>query len=73
MQKRDSSHLKVQKMARIRDNNTCQICGSKTHTAGHHAIDYQFGGKAATDNIVTLCSGCHRKVHNGNMDIFCFN
>ncbi len=70
MQKRDSSHLKAQRMARLRDNHTCQICGSQNHTAGHHAVDYQFGGKASIDNIVTLCGDCHKNVHNVTRDVF---
>ncbi len=72
LDKRDAAHLKAQKLARQRDDNICQICGSRNHTAGHHTVDYQYGGKASVGNIVTLCNTCHKKVHNGTMDIFCF-
>ncbi|SFB66462.1 HNH endonuclease [Butyrivibrio sp. YAB3001] len=70
MEKRNSAHINAQKAARIRDNNLCQICGSRDHTAGHHAVDYQYGGSSSLDNIVTLCRGCHRRVHKGEMDVY---
>ncbi len=70
MGKRDASHVRAQKEARIRDGGICQICGSRNHPEGHHVQDYQFGGRANTDNMVTLCRDCHKKVHRGKMDIF---
>lgn len=68
--KRDGSHMKAQREGRKRDLGVCQICGSKNHPEGHHAFDYQFGGRADAGNIVTLCHKCHGKVHHGIMDIF---
>ena len=72
MKKRGKDHYDAQKNGRIRDLQTCQVCGSKTGPNGHHVFDYQYGGKANIDNIVTLCSSCHRKVHNGEIDVFVF-
>ena len=69
--KRENSHLKAQKNGKIRDGYRCQICGSTVKTEGHHIIDYQYGGRGASDNIVTLCHSCHQKVHKGELDI-CF-
>ena len=48
---------------------TCQICGSTDHVEGHHIMNYQYGGAASVDNIVTLCQKCHKQVHRGNIDI----
>ncbi len=70
MKKRGKDHIKAQRMGRIRDGGICQICGGSGHTEGHHLLDYQFGGKANTDNIITLCRTCHDKVHRGIMDVF---
>ena len=70
--KRSSAHLKAQKEGKIRDNYTCQICGSTEHTQGHHVFDVQFNGEADADNIVTLCDICHKKVHRGILDLFIF-
>ncbi len=68
--KRDGSHIAAQKQGRKRDQGICQICGSKKHPEGHHVVDFQFGGEANADNIVTLCRKCHKDVHRGKMDIF---
>ena len=70
MSKRD--HQRAQRMGRERDGGVCQICGSTDHTEGHHAFDFQFGGEASVDNIVTLCHECHQEVHKGKMDVFVF-
>ncbi len=69
MGNRDSKHCKAQKDGKVRDLYTCQICGSTDNVEGHHIIDYQFGGAADVDNIVTLCRECHKQVHRGKIDI----
>ncbi len=69
MSKRSSAHTNAQRQGRMRDLGTCQICGSRNHPEGHHAMDYQFGGSSKVSNIVTLCHSCHQKVHRGEMDI----
>ena len=70
--KRGYDHNKVQKLGRKRDAETCQICGNKDDVQGHHVFDYQYGGKADVDNIISLCHDCHTKVHHGLLDIFVF-
>ena len=72
MAKRGSEHGKAQRAGRQRDFETCQVCGSKERAEGHHIMDYQFGGAASIDNIVTLCQKCHKEVHNGKIDILKF-
>lgn len=72
MEKRDSRHYMAQKMGKARDLGACQICGSKCSPEGHHIIDYQFGGAADADNIITLCQKCHKQVHRGMIDIVKF-
>lgn len=69
MAKRDSKHKTGQKNGKLRDLNTCQICGSTDCPQGHHIIDFQFGGSADQDNIITLCDDHHKKVHNNKIDI----
>ena len=69
MAKRERAHCIVQKKGKERDLYTCQVCGSKEDVEGHHILNYQYGGSANIDNIVTLCRKCHRKVHGGNIDI----
>ncbi len=72
MVKRDSSHNKVQRLGKERDRFTCQVCGSTVAPEGHHIIDYQYGGNANVDNIVTLCHNCHKQVHRGKIDLVKF-
>lgn len=70
--RRTSAHQRVQKMGKVRDGFTCQICGSTGHVEGHHIIEYQYNGAADLDNIVTLCHKHHRDVHDGFIDLFKF-
>ena len=72
MAKRDSSHCRVQRQGKERDKYVCQICGSTEKVEGHNVIDYQYGGTATVGNIITLCHKCHRKVHNGKIDLITF-
>ena len=72
MAKRDSSHSKVQRLGKIRDKSVCQACGSTILPEGHHIIDFQYGGNANEDNIITLCHLCHKQVHRGNLDLVKF-
>ncbi len=72
MKKRDSAHRKAQTRGKERDLHTCQICGSTSHTEGHHIFDYSFGGAPDKENIITLCHDCHTKVHKGLIDLLIF-
>ena len=47
-----------------RDNFKCQLCG-KTHTKleVHHIIFRSKGGTNDENNLITLCSECHKKLH----------
>lgn len=72
MAKRGKEHMAAQRQGKERDLYTCQACGSKDHVEGHHILNYQFGGAANIDNIVTLCHQCHTQVHRGNIDIVKF-
>ena len=68
--KRGSDHNKVQRLGKERDEYTCQVCGSTKNVQGHHLIDYAYGGAADPDNIITLCSECHKAAHRGDIDLF---
>jgi 5-methylcytosine-specific restriction endonuclease McrA len=69
MGKRSSSHIKVQNSGKVRDLFTCQICGSKDKPEGHHILDVFFGGAAVVENIITLCSDHHKKVHSNKISL----
>ena len=60
MANREREHCVAQKRGKERDLYTCQICGSTEKVEGHHIFNYQYGGAANIDNIVTLCQKCHK-------------
>lgn len=58
-----------------RDRNTCQQCGwthdlwspsDPRHLELHHVIHHVDGGMNTAENLVTLCTRCHDKVHRGD-------
>lgn len=71
--KRPYADVETRKAAKERDNYVCQICGSRDHPEGHHIFEYASdGGASNSENIITLCKKCHRKVHEGKIDLFAF-
>ncbi|MHC1630989.1 MAG: HNH endonuclease, partial [Methanotrichaceae archaeon] len=58
-----------------RDNTHCQICGKSTDLTVHHIRPLGMGGseeKDVAENMITLCSECHRKIHAGTLHIESF-
>lgn len=52
-----------------RDDYKCQICGAKDIRLEIHHIQYRSkGGSNRIDNLVTLCSNCHSKIHSGELE-----
>lgn len=54
-----------------RDNYTCQNCGKKGvpgqawyNLQIHHKIPYRAGGEHTPDNLIVLCSDCHKLLDN---------
>lgn len=60
---------KQKKRARNRDDHTCQICSTKENLIVHHIIPFKVFGLERHEeanqlsNLLTLCRGCHSKVH----------
>jgi len=56
----------VRREVMSRDNHTCQGQGysSKRYLEVHHKIPRALGGSNDESNLITLCSACHRLVHN---------
>lgn len=71
--KRPYADVQARRSAKSRDNHECQVCGSTDRPEGHHIFEYASdSGASASDNIITLCHGCHRKAHEGKIDLFLF-
>jgi len=54
----------------MRDGYQCTQCEKKkTYLDAHHIIWKENGGKDTIENLITLCKGCHRKVHQGKLKL----
>lgn len=53
----------IRKAVIIRDNNTCQMSGNKNvRMEVHHIIPKRLNGSNSINNLITLCTECHREV-----------
>jgi HNH endonuclease len=57
-----------------RDRHTCQApgCHNRRFLEIHHLRPRSKGGKNNPDNLVTLCSACHRLSHEWQIPVPCF-
>jgi cytochrome c553 len=54
----------------IRDNFTCQCCkAKKTSLEAHHIHYRKDGGKETINNLITVCSTCHSRIHDGTVTL----
>jgi hypothetical protein len=56
---------RLRRLVLSRDGFRCQAdrCGRTQHLQVHHRIPVGEGGPTVPDNLVTLCSRCHRSLH----------
>lgn len=63
--KTNKRHMPVLRYSRknvyIRDNHTCQYCGSKKDLSLDHVFPLSKGGESTWENTVTACLKCNRK------------
>ena len=61
----------VREYVLFRDNHVCQHCKgrSKDNVLNVHHIESRKTGGNAPNNLVTLCETCHRKYHNGEIQL----
>ena len=54
-----------------RDGWSCRTpgCPNRVWLHLHHLHEYAQGGETIPENLVCLCSGCHRNVHHGELKI----
>lgn len=63
----DGEWLELRRKVLLRDNYTCQECGSQDDLEVHHRKGRISNGKDSEANCVTLCKGCHQKRTNVQM------
>lgn len=51
---------------RDRENHCCYICEDDKSLEVHHIISRRLGGNHDDNNLVTLCTKCHRYLETGN-------
>ena len=56
-------YRKLRKQILDRDGWRCQLCGSLSGVEVHHVQWRSQSGHDSEDNLITLCSECHREIH----------
>lgn len=51
---------KLRKQILIRDNHRCVLCGCEEDLEVHHMQALVYEGKSTEENLITLCSECHK-------------
>jgi 5-methylcytosine-specific restriction endonuclease McrA len=47
----------------LRDNWRCQSCGTTSNLEVHHQLFRSHSGDDSENNLITLCTGCHTRIH----------
>ncbi|MEN8217418.1 MAG: RNA-guided endonuclease IscB [Pseudomonadota bacterium] len=69
-QKSNRLHENLRLATLMRDDFSCQQCRVKnTRLEAHHIKLTSEGGKDTVNNLITLCSECHSKVHSGKIQL----
>jgi 5-methylcytosine-specific restriction endonuclease McrA len=42
-------------------DGACVVCGATEHLEAHHVVAARHGGATSPENLVVLCSDCHRE------------
>ena len=62
---------RLRRQVLARDQHRCQHPGCR-HTRFlqiHHRVPWAQGGRTELDNLITLCSGCHRRLHTDETEL----
>lgn len=59
---------KLRRDVKTRDNYQCSVCGKTTGLEVHHIVKVKHGGTNEMDNLITLCSSCHRAIDTLNLE-----
>lgn len=59
-----ASYHQLQQQILERDGWRCQWCGRRDRLEIHHIIRRSQSGADSEENLIVLCSDCHRCVHS---------
>ncbi len=59
-----SAYRQLHRQVLERDNWRCQSCGALSNLEVHHRQFRSHSGADSEENLITLCAGCHAKVHH---------
>ena len=57
------SYRELHRQVLERDGWRCQFCGSMQQLQVHHLIFRSHSGGDTELNLITLCTGCHKRMH----------
>jgi hypothetical protein len=60
---RREEYLVIRSQVLLRDHFRCQECGYYKHLEVHHVVPRSKGGTDDPENLMTLCTRCHKKIH----------
>jgi len=63
-----NSYQQMQRLVLERDGWRCQFCGSMSGVEVHHINHRSQGGSDCAENLIALCSRCHKLVHRKTMN-----
>jgi ATP-dependent DNA helicase RecQ len=57
------SYERMRQQILRRDGWRCQSCGTMSNLEVHHNQFRSHSGHDSDENLITLCAGCHAKIH----------
>jgi 5-methylcytosine-specific restriction endonuclease McrA len=58
-----SNYEDLRQQILCRDGWRCQSCGTMSHLEVHHREFRSHSGSDSEENLITLCTTCHARVH----------
>jgi 5-methylcytosine-specific restriction endonuclease McrA len=64
------SYQQLRKQILQRDGWRCQSCGAMSNLEVHHMQYRSHSGEEVEDNLISLCTRCHVRLHRLNTSFF---
>lgn len=58
----------IRDIVKERDNYECRVCNSRKSLEVHHIVKTIHGGNSNLENLITLCTSCHRAIDTLDID-----